>query len=531
MGNPTIAPPLDSLVLGRLSVMQSVAWGLPRAETVSSFVCRGLCDVPGVEAAHHAAIRGRPVNSLSVRLSLKTGTADLGELVVVLSDPSAFAPYAPYLRNFGVVVAIILEDRALQRSQEGHTSRLEQRVQDGLGKVELLVGSEKILRGQLIEAQKLNAIGRLAGGIAHDFNNMLSVVLGSTELALLDPSASGELRENLSNIRSAAQRSAGLVQQLLAFARQKPIAPRMLDLNEMIESVLSMLKPTLGDNIKVVWAGEADLGCVRMDPSQVDQLMTNLCINARDAIGGVGTISIHTTSAPVDMVQCHGDATPVYGPFVLLTITDTGHGMDADTVSQIFEPFFSTGAKDGSSGLGLATVYGIVKQNGGAIGVVTEVNKGATFSIFLPSVPGVSAGTARPDSKSEGSGRGETLLVVDDDAAVLKVCSRILTSSGYKVMATSIPGEALKLAARHADTVRLLITDVTMPGLNGQDLARQIVGTCPTLKCLFMSGHSSDIVGTGGVLPAGTHFLAKPFTGKDLTTRVRSLLDETATDH
>jgi len=383
------------------------------------------------------------------------------------------------------------------------------------------------LQLQLQQSQKLDSIGQLAGGVAHDFNNMLSVILGTTDLALHAIPKDGELHADLLEIRTAAERSAALTRQLLAFARQEAIVPRSLDLNETIAGMLTMLRRLLGEDLAMTWTPGVNLGLVKMDPSQVDQLLANLCINARDAVTGVGTVSIRTANATLDQAQLHGNAAPVSGAFVLLSVSDNGSGMDASTLGRIFEPFFTTKARGKGTGLGLAMVYGIVKQNGGVLDVVSESGKGTTFSIYLPRDD---SDSARPTQASPGlaPGGGETVLVVDDEPAILVLCKRFLTSKGYTVMTANTPREALTLAAEHSAELRLLITDVIMPEMTGRELSEQLTSLYPHVRCLFMSGYTADIIATRGVLEEGVAFVQKPFLTSDLGAKVRNVLDAPA---
>ena len=296
----------------------------------------------------------------------------------------------------------------------------------------------------------------------------------------------------------------------------------------MVAGMLTMLRRLLGEDLAMTWTPGVNLGHVTIDPSQLDQLLANLCINARDAVTGVGTVSIRTANATLDQAKLQGDAVPVSGAFVLLSVSDNGSGMDTSTLGRIFEPFFTTKEVGKGTGLGLATVYGIVKQNGGGIDVVSERGKGTTFSIYLPRDDDA---VARPTQTSPGravGGRGETVLVVDDEPALLLLCKRFLTNSGYTVLTAHTPREALTLAAQHSAELRLLVTDVIMPEMSGRELSEQLISLCPEVRCLFMSGYTADIIATRGVLKEGVAFVQKPFLTSELATKVRSLLDAPA---
>ncbi|MCC6490994.1 MAG: PAS domain S-box protein, partial [Candidatus Hydrogenedentes bacterium] len=360
-----------------------------------------------------------------------------------------------------------------------------------MGAMEDITESKK-LEEQLRQSQKMEAVGRLAGGVAHDFNNMLGVILGHADLALESIDASHPLCEDLHQIASAARRSADLTRQLLAFARRQTIEPKTLDLNETIESMLKMLRRLIGEDIDLLWHPTPGLDAIRIDPSQVDQMLANLVVNARDAIGHAGgTVTIETAIADFDEDYCASHAGALPGRYVMLVVSDDGCGMDAATKAQVFEPFFTTKNIGEGTGLGLATVYGIVKQNGGFIDVYSELGRGSTFRIYLP--PHVSAATPLktvtvPDSTQQ-RGR-ETVLVVEDEPSLLALTSTMLERLGYPVLKASTPGEAIRIAKEHAGEVHLLITDVVMPEMNGRDLARVLLSLYPSLKRLFMSGYT-----------------------------------------
>jgi PAS domain S-box-containing protein len=381
------------------------------------------------------------------------------------------------------------------------------------------------LEAQLQQAQKMESVGRLAGGVAHDFNNMLGVILGHAELALERVDPTGRLHDNLTEIQLAAGRSADLTRQLLAFARKQTIAPTVLDLNETVEHTLAMLRRMIGEGIDLVWRPGNNAWRVKLDPSQIDQILANLCVNARDAIAGVGKITIETENAALDDAYCADHLGFVPGEYVRLTVSDDGCGMDQETRARAFEPFFTTKALGHGTGLGLATVYGIVTQNHGFITVYSEPGVGTTFTIYLPRHSD-EGGSAQPLRTTDPASRGEeTLLVVEDDVAVLQVTTRMLAGHGYTVLVASTPAEAIRLATEHAGAIHLLVTDVVMPEMNGRDLARDLLSRYPNMKCLFTSGYSADIIADQGVLDAGVHFIHKPFSVHELAAKVRLVLE------
>ncbi|GFO70341.1 hypothetical protein GMLC_39200 [Geomonas limicola] len=381
------------------------------------------------------------------------------------------------------------------------------------------------LEDQLHQSQKMESVGRLAGGVAHDFNNMLSVILGQANLALMDLSPGDPHYTALDEIRKAAERSADLTRQLLAFARRQPVAPKVLDLNRTIEGMLTILERILGENLRLAWHPGPGLWPVRIDPSQVDQILANLCSNARDALGETGTISISTQNRTLDEEYCAHNAELVPGDYVRLAVSDDGSGMDEELISHIFEPFFTTKGAGKGTGLGLATVFGAVKQNSGFINVSSEPGLGTTFSIYLPRHREEQASASQRPGEATAQKGQETVLVVEDEEAVLSMAQQILTRQGYRVLAANSPAEAIRLTREHTGEIALLITDVVMPEMSGRDLAAQLLRENPNLKLLFMSGYTSDIVTHHGVLDEGTYFLQKPFSRGELATKVREVLD------
>jgi two-component system cell cycle sensor histidine kinase/response regulator CckA len=381
------------------------------------------------------------------------------------------------------------------------------------------------LNVQLLQAQKLESVGRLAGGMAHDFNNMLSAIIGHAELALMKNAASEPTHPDLEAIRETAFRSADLVRQLLAFARKQTVAPKVLDLNRNVARTLSMLRRMIGEDIDLAWRPGTGLWPVKIDPSQIDQLLANLCINARDAISGVGRVTIETANVTFDEAHCSVHPDCLCGEYVMLSVGDDGCGMDKGALDQIFEPFFTTKEAGKGTGLGLATVYGIVKQNEGFINVNSEPGKGSTFKLYLPRCVEETAEPMTASAAEVPNARGETVLLVEDEAAILTVVQAMLEKLGYRVLPAATPSEALRQAEAHADEIQLLITDVVMPEMNGRELAKLIDDIKPGLKCLFTSGYMDDVIATRGVLHAGVHFLQKPFSTKDLAAKVRQALE------
>jgi PAS domain S-box-containing protein len=381
------------------------------------------------------------------------------------------------------------------------------------------------LHAQLNQAQKLESVGRLAGGVAHDFNNMLGVILGHTELALLQADENHDLYDDLKEIQTAAKRSADITKQLLTFARKDIISPKKIDLNDTVESMLNMLRRLIGEDIDLIWKPSAHLWPVKMDTSQIDQILVNLCVNARDAISGVGKLTIETGIKTFDEAYCNEHPGFIPGDFVLLAVSDDGCGMDKDTLDNLFEPFFTTKEVGKGTGLGLATIYGIIKQNNGFINVYSEQDQGSTFNIYLSRlVAGEDIDKAVPEKKTAAGG-SETILLVEDEPTILRMTRMMLERKGYSVLPAATPGEAIGLAKTHADKIHLLMTDVVMPEMNGRDLAGQITVLYPGICLLFMSGYTEDIIAHQGILDDGVTFIQKPFSMADMTEKVRELLD------
>ncbi|MBF0407473.1 MAG: PAS domain S-box protein [Candidatus Riflebacteria bacterium] len=382
------------------------------------------------------------------------------------------------------------------------------------------------LESQLLHSQKMELVGRLAGGIAHDFNNMLGVILGNAELAMLEGNLSPELLEKLNEISSTATRSADLTKKLLAFARKQAIAPQILNLNDTVSEMLKMLKRLISENTELVWQQGENLWLINMDPGQVDQILVNLVVNAQDAISGPGKIIIQVCNSTIDDYLCSTKVGFTPGEYVKLTVSDTGCGMNEETLAHIFEPFFTTKPKGKGTGLGLATVYGIIKQNNGVVNVYSEPGHGTSFNIFLPRHQGNFAIQKKEMAREPMIPCYETILLVEDELGLLNITSTILESHGYNILSAYSPEEAIRIAKEYTGNIHLLVTDIIMPGMNGLELSKQLISIVPQLKCLFMSGYSNETIAPNGAMNEGHFFLQKPFTLKELTTTLRKILDK-----
>ena len=385
---------------------------------------------------------------------------------------------------------------------------------------------EKIkLRSQLQQAQKMQSVGRLAGGVAHDFNNMLGVILGYGELALEQTDPSQQVHAALREIMKAARRSTEITSQLLAFARKQTISPKVLDINKTVAGMTGMLRRFIGENIDLAWLPGENVWRVKIDPVQIDQILANLCVNARDAIENVGKVTIETGNVVFDESYCAHHLGFLPGEYVLLAVSDNGCGMDAEIACNIFEPFFTTKESGKGTGLGLSTVYGIVKQNNGFINLYSEPGQGTTFKIYLPrQMTNAEYLPEKAEEEPAESGQ-ETILLVEDELSILKMTKLMLESLGYQVVASSTPSEAIRLAQDYAGEIHLLVTDVIMPEMNGRDLAESIQSIHPNIKRLFMSGYTANVIAHHGVLDEGVNFIPKPFSKEKLGTKVRETLD------
>jgi len=387
------------------------------------------------------------------------------------------------------------------------------------------VSEQRRLEDQFRQSQKMEAVGQLAGGIAHDFNNLLTAILGNTQLLLRDLPVGSTMRSDVEEIRKASERAAGLTRQLLAYSRRQMLQPEILDLNVVVADMDRMLRRLIGEHIALVTVPAADLGRVRADPSQIEQVLVNLVVNARDAMSEGGRLTIETANVELDAAyaQEHLGASP--GAYTMLAVTDTGTGMDATVRAHLFEPFFTTKEVGKGTGLGLATVYGIVKQSGGHISVQTEVGQGSSFKVYLPRVHRPAAAPAPAAPRPTAARGSETLLVVEDDAAVLSLSCRALEAEGYTILCASDPTDALRIVERHGGEIHLLLTDVVMPGMSGRELAQQMAARRAGIRILYMSGYPGDAAVHKGALTRGSAFLQKPFAPDVLLRKVRETLD------
>ena len=388
------------------------------------------------------------------------------------------------------------------------------------------VTERRQLEDQLRQSQKMEAVGQLAGGVAHDFNNLLGVITGYSELALREIDPEHRARRRVEEIRKAAERAAALTRQLLAFSRKQILQPRVLAVNAVVTDVEKMLRRLIGEDIQLVTVFSEGLGTVKADPGQIEQVIVNLAVNARDAMPGGGKLVIETANTDLDegYVRAHADARP--GRHVVLSVSDTGHGMDAGTLARAFEPFFTTKGPDKGTGLGLSTVYGIVKQSGGHVTAYSEPGHGTSFKVYLPRVDEPMEPRPGQGAVSEALSRGtETILLAEDEESLRLMFRELLEGAGYVVLEEASPEAAVAASDSHAGPIHLLMTDVVMPRMGGQELARRLLATRPQLRVLYVSGYSFEGIGHHGLIDAGANYLEKPFTSEALLRTVRRILD------
>jgi len=495
------------------------------------------------KALHNASFGGIAIHDKGVILECNKGLSTItgysyNELIgmnglLLISDETR----DKVIHNINIGYEQSYEAEGIRKNGELYPLRLEARVIPYKNKTVRVVEFRDItetkrvadekehLENQLRQAQKMEAVGRLAGGVAHDYNNMLSIIIGHTEMALEMTDPSMPIYADLDEIMSAGKRSANLTRQLLAFARKQAVLPKIFDINKTVNEMINMLKRLIGEDIELIWEQNNQFYPIKIDPSQFDQILANLCLNARDAIEGVGRIMIETKMISVDDKFCenHAEASP--GTYICLIVSDNGKGMDKITLSNIFEPFFTTKSIGKGTGLGLATVHGIVKQNNGFIIVFSEQDKGTSFHIYFPYELQKETSQISLNSSVDCPGGKETILLVEDEPGILNMITKMLLRLGYNVLSANSPGIAMEIAKNQRDSIHLLITDVIMPEMNGRDLAENIVLLNPDLKYLFMSGYTADVIAHHGVLDAHISFIQKPFSHEELAVKIREIMD------
>jgi len=428
-----------------------------------------------------------------------------------------------YVRKDGSVINVSVN--AIAVIDDNGTTTFGTAFVEDITKQKKAKNEQEKLKAQLTQAQKMESVGRLAGGVAHDFNNMLSIIIGYAESVLENLRPDDPLHEDISTILDAGKRSADITRQLLAFARKQTIIPKVLNLNDSITGMLKMLRRLIGEDIDLAWQPGENVWQVKIDPSQIDQILANLCVNAKDAITDIGQVTIKTKNVSFDEEYCAVHAGFIPGEYVMLAVSDNGSGMPPEFIEKIFEPFFTTKGLHQGTGLGLSTVFGIVKQNNGFINVCSKIEIGTTIKSYLSRYTGQRDVERLKSIQEMPLSNGETILLVEDDRAILKLGEKMLNSLGYTVLPAASPAEAIKLVEENLEKFDLLITDVVMPEMNGRKLSERIQTKYPDLKTLYMSGYTADVIAHRGVLEDGVSFIPKPLSKKDLSVKVREMLD------
>lgn len=512
-----------SLYDARLHVRKAVyAWSEGEEEDLSA-----LPPMPMNDSPHSRAVA---TGEIVITNDFQSAMGD-GPVVNVgldkdprLPQSSLTAPMAVMGRILG---AIEVQSPELAAYSQEHATAMRMAANLAATAIEnvMLFAREREKEEQLRQSQKMEAVGKLAGGVAHDFNNLLTAITGYSELSLRCVDDSERIRRNLQEIIKAGDRAAALTRQLLAFSRKQVLRPKIIDLNAVIVDLNKMLRRLIGEDIDMLLVLRPDLGKVKADPSQVEQVLMNLLVNARDAMPVGGKLTIETANIYIDEQKAGRHVSVVPGQYVMLSVSDTGCGMDADTQARIFEPFFTTKGVGKGTGLGLSTVYGVVQQSGGDIWVYSEVGKGTTFKIYLPRVE-EPAERVEQSADAESPTGTETVLLVEDEAIVRDMTREILQVSGYRVLEAQNGHEALKIFEEHQEQIHLMLTDVIMPQMSGRELAEEIAKRRPEVRLLYMSGYTDDAIGHHGVLEKGVNFLEKPFSPNALTRKIREVLDQ-----
>jgi two-component system cell cycle sensor histidine kinase/response regulator CckA len=447
--------------------------------------------------------------------------AEMEMLIALVQKQKTFTDLEVQLKRIDGRPVWILGSANLVEGEPGEPPAIEGTIID--------ITDRKRLEEQLRQSAKMEAVGRLAGGVAHDFNNLLTAILGYSDILLERLPARSPLRRHALEVKRAGERAADLTRQLLAFSRQQVLEPRVLDLNAVVTDMQKLLRRLIGEHIELTSHLEPGLGKVKADPSQIEQVILNLVVNARDAMPEGGKLTLSTRSVRLDERYASENLNVKPGSYVLLSVSDTGCGMDAETRARIFEPFFTTKGKEKGTGLGLATVYGVVRQSGGHIEVESELGKGSTFNVYLPQVEAEAPERPQQRRKKPGGRHGsETVLLVEDEEAVRVLARRVLKAQGYHVLEARRTGDAIRLAETYPGPIPLMVTDIVMPQMSGPDLARRLAASRPEMKVLFMSGYPGGSVDQLQGLDAAATFIQKPFTSATLSRKVRELLDSSS---
>jgi PAS domain S-box-containing protein len=461
-------------------------------------------------------------NFLELNILHEHSLARAAELIQVSREGRSTAAELVLIRKDGRLVPVEINTSVLQHKAQAVVLAFVRDITDRKRAADEMAA----LQDQFRQSQKMEAIGQLAGGIAHDFNNLLTIIKGYSQLSLMELKEGDPLKPNIEEVQKAADRAAGLTRQLLAFSRRQVMEMRVLDPNTLLRDLDKMLRRIIGEDIELVTLLADDLGTVKADPGQMEQVIMNLAVNARDAMQKGGKLTIETANVELDSAYARKHVAVKPGPYVMLSVSDTGVGMTPEVRDRVFEPFFTTKEKDKGTGLGLSTVYGIVKQSGGNIWVYSELGKGTAFKIYLPRVDEPLEEAGEVVVQKELNGRGETILVVEDEEKVRQLTVQILTKNGYTVLEASHGDEASHICEQHKGPIHLMVTDVVMPGMSGRELAKSLEPHHPEMKVLYMSGYTDNAIVHHGLLEKGLIFLQKPFPLEGLLRKVREVLDK-----
>jgi signal transduction histidine kinase/CheY-like chemotaxis protein len=503
----------------------------------------GCCDGQEIDLSEVAPIKlredsphGRALSANSIVILNDFQKAYEGrKLVQIAFDVDPRTPHSSLIAPISVMGRVIgsVEIQAIQREAFNQEHAAAMRMAANLAAVAIenvrLFERERKHEEQLRQSQKMEAVGRLAGGVAHDFNNLLTAILGYGQLMQTRLDQASPLHREVEEILKAGQRAASLTRQLLAFSRKQVLQPKVLDLNAVVTDIDKMLARLIGEDIEMIAFPDPKLGRVKADPGQIEQVIMNLVINARDAMPQGGKLIIQTSNVILeDSYTGKRNLNLKPGPYVMLAVTDTGYGIDQKILPHIFEPFFTTKEQGKGTGLGLSTVYGIINQSGGDIWVETDTGRGTTFKIYLPRVDNPAEEQQASESRESLLSVSETVLLVEDEDVVRKLVREILEMNGYNVLQAANGREALPICEQHAGPIHLMLTDVVMPQMGGRELAERVASLRPDMKVLFMSGYTDDAIVHHGVLDSGIAFIQKPFTPDSLARKVRDMLDSTA---
>jgi signal transduction histidine kinase/ActR/RegA family two-component response regulator len=512
-------------VLSQLLLMQSIVGSLPEEKTIFEFVCRGLLSVPGVSAVNYLNDEDPIRDDHTISFPIQVDNAANEYLVLTLTDNEAFAPYEEYLQNFCFMLSVILEERNQRRINAAHQKHLERRVAERTIALEEEIAERKQIKEDLRQAHKMEAIGTLAGGIAHDFNNLLAAIIGYTDLAKEDIPDHSPAKSSLEQVEHAGHRAKDIVKQILAFSRKQPEELVILDVQDIVNQTIKLLRASIPATIDIQTIISPDCGSILGNPGKINQIIINLCTNGAQAMddnGGVLTLELEHIERGSGLIPDDLELMP--GGYVALSVSDTGGGIEEHLLERIFDPYFTTKEVGQGSGMGLAVVHGLVKSHNGVIRVKSKVNQGTTFTIYFPSL--------EQKPKEKGKARqtlpsgNEHILIVDDEASLVDILKRSVKQLGYSVEATTSSKKALELFKAAPEIYDLVISDQTMPEITGESLCRELLRIRSDLPIIMCSGYSHKIDSAKAHSIGIKNFLMKPVSRRDLAETIRQCLDE-----